>query len=173
MRSAPTWLGVVVLAAGACSAEPAPVDSGSFVRCSEVVDSPSLEVGSGTATLEPLTADGPIEFYPGPQGGHHVFVSLRARGLLDGTSAGLGYDDPFVSISVFTDTELSIYRNLQRSFDEDGEAIQLLGQLVRLFHPDPPMLDGEPVTLTVDVEDRCGTQVSDTIGLRLLLRAAP
>ncbi|MEO0600722.1 MAG: hypothetical protein AAF211_04750 [Myxococcota bacterium] len=172
MRSSPSWLWVALVATGACTVASAPLDSGSPVACVDV-DDPSLQVGTGTAVFEPLAADGPIGFYPGPQGGHHVFVSVRARGFVRGTPANLGYDDPVVSISLVTDRELSIYLDRQRSFDLDDDAIQFVGQLVRLFDSDPVALDGDPVTLSVDLEDRCGTRASAALDLRLELRDAP
>ncbi|MEN0061203.1 MAG: hypothetical protein AAGA48_03580 [Myxococcota bacterium] len=170
MRSSPLWLCV---AAGACNAAPEALEPIPDVNCADVAGEASLQVGTGTATFEPLTAEGPIGFYPGPQGGHHVFVSVRAQGLVQGTASGLGYDDPMVSISVVTDRELSIYLDQQRGFDLDGDTIQFVGQLVQLFHPNPVELDGDPVMLSVDVEDRCGTQASAALNLRLELGDAP
>ncbi|MEM6926476.1 MAG: hypothetical protein AAF602_06080, partial [Myxococcota bacterium] len=102
-----SWLCVAFVATGCAVASPS-LDSGSVVPCDDVDDA-SLQVGTGTATFEPLTAEGPLGFYPGPQGGHHVFVSVRALGFVRGTPAGLGYDDPVVSISLVTDRELSIF----------------------------------------------------------------
>lgn len=173
MRPSSLWLGVALVGAGACAETPALPESTPFVGCDDVVEDASLEVGTGTATFEPLTADGPIGFYPGPQGGHHIFVSVRARGLLAGTPDGLGYDNPVVSISVVTDRELSIEQDIQRAFDPDGDVLQFVGVLVRLFHPDPVTLDGDPMMLSVDVEDRCGTQASTGVDLRLELRDEP
>ncbi|MBI5161901.1 MAG: hypothetical protein HY996_10890, partial [Micrococcales bacterium] len=43
-----------------------------------------LEVGLGDPTgptFTPLPADGAAMLYPGPQGGYHVYLQVRARGL--------------------------------------------------------------------------------------------
>lgn len=163
----PFPLSLLVGCIGACATQPTETTD-PFAGCDDAGEA-SLEVGTGTAAFEPLTPDGPIGFYPGPQGGHHVWVSVRAEGILPGLPSNLGYDDPILSVSVVTDRELSIYQDQQRRFDQDGDVLQLVGQLVRLVHKDPVVFDGDPVTLSVDIEDRCGSQASSTMDLILEL----
>src|SRR5262245_55654768 len=42
---------------------------------------PSLELGSGATTFEPLVEGGTIRAYQGPQGGFHVLLWVRATGI--------------------------------------------------------------------------------------------
>lgn len=55
------------------------------IDCSSAHDVP-LEFDMGTGSpeeplFEPLPADGSADLFPGPQGGYHVYMQVRARGL--------------------------------------------------------------------------------------------
>lgn len=64
MRRGPlVWIALVALPAG----------------CSHEV--PSLELGTGRGEFEPLAPRQDVPIVAGTQGGHHVFVSVRARGI--------------------------------------------------------------------------------------------
>ena len=43
-----------------------------------------VELGTGEVGFEPLADEQPVPLVAGPQGGHHVWLSLRAEGLAKG-----------------------------------------------------------------------------------------
>ena len=118
----------------------------------------SLEVGTGEDIFVPLESGDPLPFYLGPQGGFHVFASLRASGIYEGEDR-FDEDNPLVSISIETATE-AVAAAAQPIQFLGGE---LLGQLVVLAHPNPPSLEGGTVTYRASVEDACGLNAEDTV----------
>ncbi len=158
------WL---LAAAGACDAGPA--DD----LCAEAGGAASLELGTGEQAFEPLEPGSELGFYAGPQGGHHVFVSVRATGLVPGTGDLSNPDDPALTVSLVAEgEELSSFVDRPRLLvpSEDGDYDQLIGQLVVLGHPDPPVLDAAEAALTVTLVDRCGTEVRADRDVTLALR---
>lgn len=133
---------------------------------------PTLEVGTGEVAFEPLETGGELRFIAGPQGGYHVFVSLIATGITPGTGSLAEPDDPVVTVDLSSsDKALSTFVDRRRPFAPSGEGLELVGQLVVLDHPEPPVFDGEPAALGAVVEDRCGRMVSDTVEVTLVLQA--
>jgi len=117
-----------------CGSDPAPpptFECGGLVDCSIVrQEAPSVEVGQGdpfSPTFEPLGEDAHILLESGPQGGYHVYLSVRAHGLcptrvtLDRALRMAG--DPLV-------------HRRQRSFSrlvDDEEGAWILGHSPRTF----------------------------------------
>lgn len=80
-----TWLRAATIAAAlaiGCAERPAP-------SAELDADTPSegggatvtFELGKGQFTFEPLTDGEELPIFAGPQGGHHVYVSMRVRGI--------------------------------------------------------------------------------------------
>ena len=154
---------LAALALGGCDVGP----TGSDNVCDGVL---SIDIGKGEAAFVGLEDDDDLPFYAGPQGGHHVFVSIRGVDLVPGTGSLAEPDDPAVSVSLIaSDEELSTFEGRQRVFaDLDDGSFELVGQLVVLSHPEPPELDSDPATLTVTVQDRCGSIATESVRVVLL-----
>ena len=136
---------------------------------------PSLELGTGFSVFAPLEPDQSIEIIAGPQGGFHLWASLRTHGLSSATTwriecaftrdgevlAQANYGDRLVTPSandpsgldylgvavVFADTE---------PMSHDGRAGALS---CRLSAPDDPAFDAPEVlnrlTDSIEVVPRC------------------
>ena len=137
-------------------------------------DEPAIVLGTGTEVFEPLDAGAPIPFYLGPQGGYHVFVSLRGTELPTGDPADpFGPSSPVVTLGVTVDdVVIGGYTQLPRLFVAGSDGPELLGQLVVLGVPDPPSLDGLPATLSAEVRHPCGAVATDTRDVVLTLSTA-
>jgi len=120
----------------------------------------AVVLGTGEVWFEPI--GDALPFYAGPQGGHHVFVSVLASGLVEGTGDLREPDDPTVSVSIEVDgQEVSTFQDRPRAFSTSPDGSELIGQLVVLAHPDPPAIDRQPAAVSVTVQDRCGSGARD------------
>lgn len=148
----PVRCGILACAFAGCGAAADPTQ----VAC-EPGGSVTLQLGTGETEFVALQEDDDLWFFAGPQGGHHVYVSLHATGLEPGTGRLDAPDDPEVTIALSTDaSSLSSFEQRPRVFLADGGAMALIGQLVVLDHADPSALHGVPAILAAEVEDRCG-----------------
>lgn len=122
--------------------------------CKHAGDAPEVVVGAGQADYLP-TKDGDVaQVEAGPQGGYHVWIAIRVRGLrqsgsvttLTGSIPSLGYALPPFSV-VFT-------------FDpSEGGACELYGLRFRIddeAHPVDTLL-GKELHVNVEVADTDGT----------------
>lgn len=125
--------------------------------------SASLEVGTGEDAFVPLSADDPLPFVRGPQGGHHVYGSLRATGVRPGDPADpYGPHSPLVTFVLTVDgAEVAALRAQPRLFTEGPDGDTLVGQLVVFSLPDPTPLDGAAATFSAEVTDECGATATD------------
>jgi len=124
---------------------------------------PTCDIGSGSAAYEQLAEGGPIEVVRGPQGGYHVFGSLRVGGL--STGEGLDLSDPgnpSVTFSVDgVSGLLGGYTGLQRVFTPAGDGLaELFGEVLILDIDSPEQIVGTEAILRAEVTDSCGTTVS-------------
>ncbi|MEQ1503574.1 MAG: hypothetical protein ABMB14_15155 [Myxococcota bacterium] len=135
------------------------------------VGSIEVEVGTGTAGFEPVADGGPVSFFQGPQGGYHVFVSLRAVGIDPGDAADpFGPDSPTVTLSVTADGDVvGQIADQPRLFEDGPDGALLIGEQVVLEVLDPPSLDGAAATLSGEVTDRCGRTGANERAVRLAL----
>lgn len=124
---------------------------------------PVVEVGTGADAFVPLSADDPLPFVRGPQGGYHVYGSLRAEGALPGDPADpYGPDSPLVTFVVAVDgAEVAGLHAQPRLLDEGPDGATLVGQLVVFSVLDPTALDGAPATFSAELTDRCGATAGD------------
>ncbi len=80
----------------------------------------TLELGTGESMFEPLTDEQEVPLVAGPQGGHHVWLSLRVGGLSQGENDHVLLD---LDMVLLNDTEPPPRRapvRLLMSPDEDG-----------------------------------------------------
>jgi hypothetical protein len=124
-----------VLASIACGASggavPAP-DAGTSAL--------EVEVGTGQFEFEPLVDDAPVDVVCGPQGGQHIWVSVRARNL----------DPAHASVSV----RISLDASGQIVCGQQIDDVSLLPAAgwyeftgIACFVTDPGLIEGRPVTL--------------------------
>ena len=126
-----------------------------------------VEVGTGQTTFVPIPGGGDLPFYMGAQGGFHVWGSVRARGYAP--AASNDPNDPDHPVVRFT---------LQRGSEAIAGTSPLQWNLapvadgwrektcafVIMSVPAPLQLEGEAVSLEVQVTDRCALVGTDTRG---------
>lgn len=137
----------------ACAPEP---------TCGPAEDA-TLELGTGVAAFEPILTE--VSYEPGPQGGFHVWGSLRAQGIAPGKPNQFGDpDNPVVSYTITLDGEIvGGFTEVRRPFfrtDTIG-VYEIIGEELFLFG-DPEPLVGREVQLDAAVLDACGATASAT-----------
>jgi hypothetical protein len=151
-----------------------------LVACSSPASPPApatvtLELGTGLthgdATFEPLSTGGPLVAYQGPQGGFHVFLSVRATGIFPG-DATLATSlcktrnaNPCVEFTVTdedTGRTLDAYPGLRIPFvavpSQPGVLELPEPRLVVLDIPSLRDVDGHALGVSAVVEDRAGAR---------------
>ena len=146
-------------------------DDGGTVIPECVTKTPTLELGTGSLAFEALPDGADLGFYLGPQGGYHVFGSLRATGIEPGDPDDpFGPGSPLVSLVLSVDgAQVGALLEQPRLFSEEGDLLVLLGQRVVIELPDPTVLDGSPAVLSAAIEDSCGRTASDGRAAQLTL----
>ena len=160
-RRCPVPLCLFLLSIAACGKEePAPGN-----QTPTCVQGPmEVEVGTGQTTFVPMANGGDLPFYMGPQGGYHVWGSVRARAYTPAASSNP--NDPDHPVVRFL---------LQRGSETVASTSQLhwylapvgdgwrekTGAFVVMSVPAPPDLEGEAVSLEVRVTDRCALVGTD------------
>lgn len=159
-RRSPAVLSLSLLSIAACGKEQPGEDT--------CVQGPmEVEVGTGHDTFVPLPGGGDLPFYQGPQGGHHVYGSVRARAYTPAASNDPNDPDhPAVRFRLFLGAQTIastgvLHWNLAPA--QDGWRTRA-GAFVIMSVPAPLTLDGETVSLEVQVTDRCALVGSDTRG---------
>jgi len=116
------------------------------------IGAPTVVVGSGLDAFTPLDDQDELPIHAGDQGGHHVFLALRMRGLRQASIAKLsaevsgvaGTIGPLSSIAVFPDDPAAGH----------CETTGILFQIDTL-HPIDDLL-GKPIQITAEVLDADG-----------------
>lgn len=130
-------------------------------RC--LVEGGVAELGTGEASFEPLADGDTLGWVAGPQGGFHVYGSVRTQGL----SLATAFTDPEESwaelrVELFEPSGAAVAgfpfapRVFRPAFGWDGE---LFGQIVQFFRSPPPT--GSGYRLEVEVVDAEGVCASD------------
>lgn len=110
---------------------------------------PHAEVGVGTRTFEALPADGAVVVVCGPQGGQHIWTSVRSQGVgPDHTALLVEITDPATGERI-CGQELS---DLLLESQGDWDAFSGLA----CFIPDPAKVDGRTLRLHGRVTDAAG-----------------
>lgn len=120
-------------------------------------DDGTLEIGGGDLAWTPMGETAPI--VRGPQGGIHVFGSLRTDALTQGTDALDDPDNPILDFQVFDgDALLAGYSGLRRHFIVMNGIIELVGERLIFATSDPAEVDGRDVTISAHLVDVCGQE---------------
>lgn len=119
-----------------------------------------LEIGTGAEGFEPVADGDHLQIQSGGQGGHHVYGSLRASGVVQGIFEG--ETDPVVTFEVLDGegTVLAGYEAYPRHFVQEDEALVHFGDTL-ILEANPGSLDGVEVTLVAELEDACGRVLTD------------
>ncbi|HJN75013.1 MAG TPA: hypothetical protein QGF58_13885 [Myxococcota bacterium] len=131
---------------------------------------PSIELGVGEDDFSPVEDGDVLWAESGPQGGEHVWISLRSSGLEPGTWPQLLQGDPGPDIYLeyvdLAGTEtLGTLETYERPFRGDAESAQLMGERLLIWSW-PEDDDGWGRTtsegiLYLTAEDSCGNVVED------------
>lgn len=145
-------LGLIALV-GLCAACP-------NAACDNVVGAPTVEVGTGLATFEPLVDEATLEVIRGAQGGFHVLGALRTSGVWEGKSPETW---PEVDFELTSDDGaiVDLVAPTHRRLFADGDGFVLTAELVVLDLTSFEGVDGAPATLSARIADACGREASD------------
>ena len=122
---------------------------------------PAIELGSGESSFEPAASGEERTLYAGTQGGHHLWLSVRMRGL-DPNHVRMLLDvvPEAPAAPAHTDIEL---RFMERSDPDDDLPFEFVGWPARVLNPECAV--GKPVQLRVKLSDRSGHSVSAELEL--------
>lgn len=158
--------------------------------CGEVSGEPSAQLGSGNLGYEEVVSGGTLGAHYGPQGGYHVYGSVRAQSLYPGSeleidrvfhdsaegSAGLNRLNPVASYTVVDmNGDLRASRELQEPLLPEGETLERHGDLVFFVNGSTPeTIEGTVVDFTMTMTDICGREVTDEVtNLTLTVQTPP
>jgi hypothetical protein len=135
---------------------------------------PEVILGTGLDAFVPLADGDDVTIVQGPQGGFHVYGSVRAAGLFPGNPDDLYADcNPTTEFRAYqgdvrVDLGASTYR---QGLDPGPEPYyQMIGRLVILDIDSPAQLDGVSLRLEVTILDHDGLSAADQ---RLVVARAP
>lgn len=142
----------------ACAKEPE--DSG---PCGAGAADAYLEVGTGNTAFEAVSDGQVVPYVQGPQGGWHVWGSLRMGGLIPGDPEDVSNaDNPLVTFHVQVDgADVGGFDVLPRGFAPNGDGYERVGDTLILQITDSAELEGSAAVLTAVVTDACGATVED------------
>lgn len=125
----------------------------------------TLEVGTGADAFEPLTDGDDLVLVMGPQGGYHVWGSLRATGVVPGDPLNLADPkNPLIGLSLWVNGEMvGGYQGLPRGLREDGDAWVRVGETVVLTGLSVDDALGQTATLRAQLEDATGARLMDEV----------
>jgi len=149
-RTARRWIsGVLLLAALSCGEAEGDANA----------ESATLELGTGVTAFEPLERGQHAKLYAGNQGGHHVWLSFRARGLsTQEVRMVLDVTPPPPSMPSHWDLPISM-EPVEEAADSDA-LFELLGWPAQVLQPECAV--GTRVELALSLEDKAGTRVHAT-----------
>jgi len=127
---------------------------------------PEATLGTGIDAFVPLTDGDIVDIVQGPQGGFHVFGSVRIRGLDPGNPDDLGDpSNPTSDFLVFQgDTRVDLdASHYTQGLDPTAEAgtFEMVGRLLILDIQSPAELDGASLRIEVTVTDVDQRSASD------------
>lgn len=131
-----------------------------LVGCGADEGTPFFEVGTGESTFEALGEGATVPLIHGPQGGYHVWLGVRHRGL--------GPGDVILEYGArdATTREELMFPGLRAvQADVDPEAVSQTAGLVGFLLEDEPLVyDGRPIRLWARATDAGGQALSDERG---------
>jgi hypothetical protein len=120
----------------------------------------TVELGTGIDTFIPLNDGDSLRYERGPQGGYHVYGSLRATGVDVGDpNYPFELTNPHIWFNVEQDgVEIALLVDQPRALLplDDAGHYGVLGELVIFSAADPTALNGTTARFTGKLTDRCG-----------------
>jgi hypothetical protein len=150
---------LAALALAACSGGPPPTDgTGSTGECG----ADGVDLGTGDTSFSELHDGDTLHMVLGPQGGYHLPLALHGCGVSSSSAlhflGTLGSGDTVVDVSL-TYPWISVDRCC-------ANALSIKGYLfVYGSGFSPPDLAGEPIEVSVDVDDPTGAAFHDSVQL--------
>ncbi len=130
--------------------------------------SPTLALGTGATSFEPLVEGAALTWERGTQGGFHVWGSLRAGQIDPGDPSDFSSPrNPTVTFALESPDGIAAgYLEVPRAFEAgpDG-AWDLAGEQLRLDVVDPSELTGVDLDLWARVQDACGSDLETHLGV--------
>ena len=174
------WAAAASLAAalGACAGDDDPIDPG-WVQCWDSSPPYALlaeaELGGGdevSGAFEPLEPEEEVELFFGPQGGYHILVRPRVRGLFPDESRIDTRFSAFLGDARVDPFECP-HHPLYEVDPADGD--YLLGSLTTLIivNERVPEVDGQPILIRMEALDRSGNYATDERTVVPRLREEP
>lgn len=121
--------------------------------CGDESEAPplELELGSGEVDFEPASDGDELQLYAGTQGGHHVWLSMRVRGV-SGPDLLFSLDVVPSEPAPPAHTEVSLHFDAAPALGEGW--YQYVGWPARVLMPECAV--GQPVQLAVTLRDAAG-----------------
>jgi hypothetical protein len=110
-----------------------------------------LTLGSGEAEFEPFTSGGHLRLYAGTQGGHHVWLSMRAELAPGRVQMVLDVVPSPPAEPAHSEVEIDF-----NAVDGKPGLVEFVGWPARVL--DPACAVGKPVELVVTLRDEGGTR---------------
>ncbi len=128
-----------------------------LLGCAGAGDEAVLELGTGEVEFEPLEDYQRVPLVAGPQGGHHLWLSLRAEGLAAGP-ADLEIEAVPLTAAEPPPRKAPVRAHLRPSPAAAG-TVELIGWPAQLAQPE--CLVGVPLSVRVVLTDERGHTASD------------
>jgi len=137
--------------------------------CDELLsETPSLEVGTGVGEFIEFAE---VTFFErGPQGGLHIYGSVRGMGLWGGRGSGINESTPLLTYTLLSDdgSVSGGFTGLAKTMDTlRGGGIERIGDLAVLGTFDATAVEGVEVEVFAELSDGCGRSASASARTRL------
>jgi len=120
----------------------------------------SIEVGTGATDFTPIGTQ--TRFELGPQGGWHVYASIRTQGLYPGVLGEFDETAPKITYRLNNDAGEIVggFEGLPKPMRDLGNnTAAMVGEFAILAIDDASLAEGLSVTVIAKVEDACGKLV--------------
>lgn len=122
---------------------------------------PALELGSGAREWQPVDDGDTLYLYWGPQGGYHLYLSVRARGL-DPSDVNVCYVERYKDTGEkFGEGCWRVRLRPVEGAPDLYERIGILGQVYDQYTTMPYLIRGHDAEVEVMTTDRWGCSASD------------
>jgi hypothetical protein len=119
----------------------------------------TVEVGTGNLSFESITPNGTVEIVCGPQGGQHIWTSIRGQGNFDPSSVQIALNIRYANAPADGGSATICGQSLDSvTLSSNGAWQEFAG--LRCFIPRPADVDGQRVILEGTMTDSTGASVS-------------
>jgi len=153
MRSRPLLIGLL-LAFSACPNGPSPEDDdGGIPPLPDGGEAPLLQLGTGTESFVPVEDGDELQVIAGPQGGHHIWVSLRTRPPVNPKGVLINVTGRYEGGELLpSELKLNLVKN--------GPWLEWYALVAMV--PDPDAVAGKEVELSLQITDSANVTATDS-----------